>query len=127
MHRGPQGRIAITAKRVTLLKHCINKKINKYISKGDDSINVQSRVTAERKKMQNNMSPSPKEGDLINKRQGQKIITDDFSNSLSEKNNNDIPMEFCKCPFKATFCGLSPLNCGRISTVMVWNLPKSHL
>ena len=30
LHRGPQGRIAITAKRVTLLKHCINK-INKIV------------------------------------------------------------------------------------------------
>ena len=29
LHRGPQGRIAITAKRVTLLKHCINKKKDK--------------------------------------------------------------------------------------------------
>ena len=25
LHRGPHGRIAITAKRVILLKHCINK------------------------------------------------------------------------------------------------------
>ena len=26
LHRGPQGRIAMTAKCVTLLKYCINKK-----------------------------------------------------------------------------------------------------
>ena len=30
LHRGPQGRIAITAKCVTLLKYCINKIKIKY-------------------------------------------------------------------------------------------------
>ena len=30
-HRGPQGRLAIIAKRISLLKYCINKNNNLYL------------------------------------------------------------------------------------------------
>ena len=32
-----------------------------------------------------------------------KVLTDHFSNSLSEKTTNDIPKKFSQCHFKSTF------------------------
>ena len=39
------------------------------------------------------------------------VLTDHFSNSLSEKTTNDITMKFLQCHFKTTFYRLSLPNC----------------
>ena len=40
------------------------------------------------------------------------VLTDHFSNSLSEKTTNDIPMNFLQCHFKTTFYQLPLPNRG---------------
>ena len=40
------------------------------------------------------------------------VLSDHFSNSLSEKATNDIPMKFSQCHFKTTFYRLPLPNRG---------------
>ena len=40
------------------------------------------------------------------------VLTDHFSNPLSEKTTNDIPMKFLQCHFKTTFYRLPLPNRG---------------
>ena len=46
------------------------------------------------------------------------VLTDHFSNSLSEKTTNDIPMKFLQCHFKTTFLS--------VVATKSWNLLRNH-